>query len=79
MSRLAPSRPTDGMMVEHQGREWTSMGWRDRLDGKQPTKDDDARFEALVDRHGAAIHRLARAIVGPDEAADVTQDVLVLA
>lgn len=33
----------------------------------------------MVDRHAAAIHRLAFAIVGPDEAADVTQDVLVLA
>lgn len=33
----------------------------------------------MVDRHGAAIHRLAVAIVGPDEAADVTQDVLVIA
>lgn len=32
-----------------------------------------------MDRHGAAIHRLAVAIVGPDEAPDVTQDVLVLA
>ena len=32
-----------------------------------------------MDRHGPAIHRLAVAIVGPDEAADVTQDVLVLA
>jgi RNA polymerase sigma-70 factor (ECF subfamily) len=32
-----------------------------------------------VDRHGAAIHRLAVAIVGPDEAGDVTQDVLVRA
>jgi RNA polymerase sigma-70 factor (ECF subfamily) len=32
-----------------------------------------------VERHAAAIHRLAVAIVGPDEAADVTQDVLVLA
>jgi RNA polymerase sigma-70 factor (ECF subfamily) len=32
-----------------------------------------------VERHGAAIHRLAVAIVGPDEAPDVTQDVLVLA
>jgi RNA polymerase sigma-70 factor (ECF subfamily) len=30
-----------------------------------------------VDRYGAAIHRLAIAIVGPDEAGDVTQDVLV--
>ena len=32
-----------------------------------------------MDRHAVAIHRLAVAIVGPDEAADVTQDVLVLA
>jgi RNA polymerase sigma-70 factor (ECF subfamily) len=32
-----------------------------------------------VDRHGAAIHRLAVAVVGPDEAGDVTQDVLVRA
>jgi RNA polymerase sigma-70 factor (ECF subfamily) len=32
-----------------------------------------------VDRHGAAIHRLAVAIVGSDEAGDVTQDVLVRA
>lgn len=67
------------MMIEHLGLERTSIGWRDRLDGRQGTKDDDARFEALVDRHAAAIHQLAFAIVGPDEAADVTQDVLVLA
>jgi RNA polymerase sigma-70 factor (ECF subfamily) len=32
-----------------------------------------------VERQASAIHRLAVAIVGPDEAADVTQDVLVLA
>jgi len=32
-----------------------------------------------VDRHGQAIHRLAVAIVGPDDAADVTQEVLILA
>jgi RNA polymerase sigma-70 factor (ECF subfamily) len=32
-----------------------------------------------VDRHGSAIHRLAVAIVGPDDADDVTQEVLVLA
>ncbi len=32
-----------------------------------------------MDRHAVALHRLAVAIVGPDEAADVTQDVLVLA
>lgn len=32
-----------------------------------------------MDRHGQAIHRLAVAIVGPDDAADVTQEVLVLA
>jgi RNA polymerase sigma-70 factor (ECF subfamily) len=55
------------------------MEWRDRLDGKLRSKDDDERLEELMDRHGAAIHRLALAIVGPDEAADVTQEVLVLA
>lgn len=32
-----------------------------------------------MDRHGQAIHRLAVAIVGPDDAADVTQEVLILA
>jgi RNA polymerase sigma-70 factor, ECF subfamily len=53
--------------------------WRDRLDGERRSKGDDAAFDALVDRHAAAIHRLAVAIVGPDEAPDVTQDVLVLA
>lgn len=32
-----------------------------------------------MDRHGRTIHRLAVAIVGPDDAADVTQEVLILA
>ncbi|MGK2852079.1 MAG: RNA polymerase sigma factor [Candidatus Limnocylindrales bacterium] len=54
-------------------------GGTDRLDGDRRSKGDDAKFEALVDRHGRAIHRLAVAIVGPDEAADVTQEVLILA
>lgn len=54
-------------------------GGIDRLDGDRRSKGDDARFEALLDRHGQAIHRLAVAIVGPDDAADVTQEVLILA
>lgn len=54
-------------------------GGTDRLDGERRLKGEDAAFEALVERHAAAIHRLAVAIVGPDEAADVTQEVLVLA
>jgi RNA polymerase sigma-70 factor (ECF subfamily) len=49
------------------------------LDGRRRNEVDDATFEALVDRHAAAIHRLALAIVGPDDAADVTQEVLILA
>ncbi len=41
--------------------------------------DWDEAFERLVDRHGGDIHRLAAAIVGIDDASDVTQEVLVLA
>jgi RNA polymerase sigma-70 factor (ECF subfamily) len=42
-------------------------------------RDVNDAFEQLVERHAADIHRLAAAIVGVDEAGDVTQDVLVLA
>lgn len=45
----------------------------------RPSDEDDAKFDALLELHGAAVYRLAVAIVGPDEAADVTQDVLVSA
>ncbi len=41
--------------------------------------DGDEAFERLVDRHGGDIHRLAAAIVGIDDASDVTQEVLLLA
>jgi RNA polymerase sigma-70 factor (ECF subfamily) len=41
--------------------------------------DEDAAFERLVERHAGEIHRLAAAIVGVDEAGDVTQEVLVIA
>lgn len=41
--------------------------------------DGDEAFERLVDRHAGDIHRLAAAIVGIDDAGDVTQDVLLLA
>lgn len=40
--------------------------------------DGDEAFERLVDRHGGEIHRLAAAIVGIDDASDVTQEVLLL-
>lgn len=42
-------------------------------------RDGDDAFERLVDRHAGDIHRLATAIVGIDDAGDVTQDVLLLA
>lgn len=36
-------------------------------------------FEALVERHGPAMYRLAAAIVGPDDARDVAQESFVSA
>jgi RNA polymerase sigma-70 factor (ECF subfamily) len=36
-------------------------------------------FAVLVDRYGPQLHRLAGAIVGPDEAADATQEALLSA
>jgi len=41
--------------------------------------DGEEAFERLVDRHAGDIHRLAAAIVGIDDAGDVTQEVLILA
>jgi RNA polymerase sigma-70 factor (ECF subfamily) len=40
---------------------------------------DHEAFDELVTRHGPWLHRLATAIVGSDDAADATQDALVLA
>ena len=40
--------------------------------------DGDEAFERLVDRHAGDIHRLATAIVGIEDAGDVTQEVLLL-
>lgn len=40
---------------------------------------DVIAFEALVEPHLAHLYRLAAAMVGPDEARDVTQDTLVSA
>jgi RNA polymerase sigma factor (sigma-70 family) len=42
-------------------------------------RDEDEAFERLVDRHAGDIHRLAAAIVGIDDAGDVTQEVLLIA
>lgn len=44
--------------------------------GRAPGRD---AFELLVERHAAATYRLAAAIVGPPDAADVTQESFVAA
>src|SRR3954447_26420900 len=36
-------------------------------------------FAALVDRHQAVVHRVAARVVGPDDAADVSQDAFLRA
>lgn len=40
---------------------------------------DDRAFAVLVERHGPLVHRVARRIVGPQEAEDVAQDAFLRA
>lgn len=54
------------------------IGWMDSL--VERARDGDlVAFEQLAERHLPEAHRLALAMVGPDEARDVTQDALVAA
>jgi RNA polymerase sigma-70 factor, ECF subfamily len=55
-------------------------GGTDQLDTiRQAQAGDREAFDDLVALHGPWLHRLATAIVGPTDAADATQDALVLA
>jgi RNA polymerase sigma-70 factor (ECF subfamily) len=86
MNRFEPEKvvlPQDGVpspQLPRLGRVVTDGG-----DGRveslieRATRGDVTAFEALVEPHLAHLYRLAAAMVGPDEARDVTQDTLVSA
>jgi RNA polymerase sigma-70 factor (ECF subfamily) len=52
---------------------------QDAADAALAAAGDTAAFERLYRRHAGRIHSLARRMIGPEEADDVTQDVFVRA
>jgi RNA polymerase sigma factor (sigma-70 family) len=57
----------------------TSAADTDAADASLAAAGDAAAFERLYRRHAGRIHSLARRMIGPEEADDVTQDVFVRA
>jgi len=51
----------------------------DTVDARRAAAGDQAAFERLYNGHVARVHSLARRMVGPEEADEVTQDVFVRA
>jgi RNA polymerase sigma-70 factor (ECF subfamily) len=63
------------------GGVWTGEGHgRSELDDvRQAQRGEHDAFDRLTERHAAELYRIALVIVGPDDAADATQDALLRA